>query len=212
MALWGWCVGEGLNTREARWFSLRLDPGSTPWVFEKGIYKVIASLELLAVLTAVMVFVPYLPPGVVGHAAFGCSAGNDRWQHVRRPEVHVHEVPVLHSIDGALFPVGGARATSWLGLAPKRGQPACRCFDQWRLLETLSRKNASGSSGQISNLRCWTASNAILRSRLPGSPRDRQTGQGAREACPGGAREGCRRFTNVKKNGEKTLHHHNRVV
>ena len=31
----GRCVGEGLNAREARWFSQRLDPGSTPWVLEK---------------------------------------------------------------------------------------------------------------------------------------------------------------------------------
>ena len=70
-------MGEGLNTRKARWFSLRLDPVSTPWVFEKETYKVIASLELLAVLVAVMVFVPHLPPGAVGHADFGCSAGTD---------------------------------------------------------------------------------------------------------------------------------------
>ena len=55
-----------------------------------------------------------------------------------------------------------------------------------------------------------------------GSPRDRQTGQGTKEAGPGGAREGCgtrlldgpfriglrtcHRLSNVKKNGEnKTL-------
>ena len=37
----------------------------------------IASLELLVVLVAVMVFVPYQPPGVMGHAAFSCSAGTD---------------------------------------------------------------------------------------------------------------------------------------
>ena len=65
------------HTREARWFSLRLDPVSAPWVFEKETYEVIASLELLAVLVAVMVFVPHPPPGAVGHADFGCSAGTD---------------------------------------------------------------------------------------------------------------------------------------
>ena len=86
----------------------------------------IASLELLVVLVAVMVFVPYLPPGVMGHAAFRCSAGTDNKGNVSV----VHEVPALHSFDGALFPVGGVRATSSLRLAPKRGQPACRCLDQ----------------------------------------------------------------------------------
>ena len=69
VVLGGWCVGD-----EARWFSLRLDPSSIPWVTEKETCKVIASLELLV---AVMVFVPHLPPGVVGHASFGCSAVTD---------------------------------------------------------------------------------------------------------------------------------------
>eukprot|EP00438_Fugacium_kawagutii_P021415 Skav230573 [mRNA] locus=scaffold971:152920:156087:- [translate_table: standard] len=53
----GWEVGEGGSTKDSRWFSIHLDRKSAPWAYLKGEpYRNIASLELVAVLTAVMLF------------------------------------------------------------------------------------------------------------------------------------------------------------
>ena len=53
----GWESMGGCLPRKARWFSVRLDRKTAPWVFAKGEpFRVIASLELLAVVVAVIVF------------------------------------------------------------------------------------------------------------------------------------------------------------
>jgi hypothetical protein len=53
----GWEVGHSGNTKEARWFSIQLDRRSAPWIYVKGEpYRIIATLELLATLLAVMIF------------------------------------------------------------------------------------------------------------------------------------------------------------
>ena len=91
---------------------------------------VIASLELLAVLVAVMVFVPYLPPGVVGHAAFGCSAGTNNKGNTSVVQRYMStKIPlciVLMELSSQLAERGLPLGLGWL---PKRGQPACRCLD-----------------------------------------------------------------------------------
>ena len=53
----GWeCLG-GLDTKEARWFSIKLNRRNAPWAFRSGEpFRTIASLELLGTLLSVMVF------------------------------------------------------------------------------------------------------------------------------------------------------------
>ena len=53
----GWESMGGCCTQEARWFSVRLNRRNAPWAFVKWEpFRVIASLELVAVLVAVMTF------------------------------------------------------------------------------------------------------------------------------------------------------------
>ncbi len=55
----GWSTAEGEDTKKAAWFSHRITPEEYPWVFEKGRpFKVIAALELLAVLYGIVLLVP----------------------------------------------------------------------------------------------------------------------------------------------------------
>eukprot|EP00438_Fugacium_kawagutii_P028975 Skav210536 [mRNA] locus=scaffold3045:358236:363217:- [translate_table: standard] len=59
VSIGGWESFNGTKPKEARWFSVELTRANAPWVFLKGEpFKVIASLELLAVTVAVMVFSP----------------------------------------------------------------------------------------------------------------------------------------------------------
>ena len=51
----GWSLLWGTTTEEAPWFSMTLTKSSTPWVFEIEPYRMIAALELLAVLVAIQV-------------------------------------------------------------------------------------------------------------------------------------------------------------
>jgi hypothetical protein len=59
----GWEVrsleGEVVDTMGSRWFALRLDRKNAPWAFGRGEpYRTIASLEMLATLISVMLFIP----------------------------------------------------------------------------------------------------------------------------------------------------------
>ena len=55
----GWAVGGGQDRGRAAWFSHRIRAAEYPWVFEKGRpFKVIAALELLAVLYGILLLVP----------------------------------------------------------------------------------------------------------------------------------------------------------
>ena len=55
----GWETHGGTVPSESRWFSVRLTRKNAPWVFVKGEpFKVIASLELLAITVAIMLFEP----------------------------------------------------------------------------------------------------------------------------------------------------------
>jgi hypothetical protein len=55
----GWATGKGEDTKKAAWFSHRVTAEEYPWVFEKGRpFKVIAALELLAVLYGIVLLVP----------------------------------------------------------------------------------------------------------------------------------------------------------
>ena len=55
----GWATEKGEDTKKAAWFSHRVTAEEYPWVFEKGRpFKVIAALELLAVLYGIVLLVP----------------------------------------------------------------------------------------------------------------------------------------------------------
>ena len=55
----GWEELPGRSTRDARWFYLELAPANASWVFAGGEpYRIIATLELLATLLAVIIFIP----------------------------------------------------------------------------------------------------------------------------------------------------------
>ena len=57
VSIGGWESFGGKGPGEARWFSVELNRKNAPWIFVKGEpFKVIASLELLAITVAVMVF------------------------------------------------------------------------------------------------------------------------------------------------------------
>ena len=69
----GWAIDDP-DPRQCRWFSVRLDHASAPWLFTAGeSYRQIAALELLATLMAVILF--GVPAGQ--KCAFGCSAGTE---------------------------------------------------------------------------------------------------------------------------------------
>ena len=57
IVLGGWEIQEGNDQSKARWFSIVLDRKSAPWAYVKGEpFRSIASLELTAVLVAVILF------------------------------------------------------------------------------------------------------------------------------------------------------------
>ena len=77
--LWiaGWALDSD-NTKQCRWFAEKLDHINAPWVYLAGeAYRPIASLELLAILAAVILF------GVPSGEVFGfvCSAATDNWNN-----------------------------------------------------------------------------------------------------------------------------------
>eukprot|EP00435_Cladocopium_sp_Y103_P027686 s1708_g6.t2 len=58
----GWESYGGVSTQEARWFSMKLGRKTVPWAYLRGDpFRAIASLELLAVLVAVMLFIKDAP-------------------------------------------------------------------------------------------------------------------------------------------------------
>lgn len=58
----GWESHGGASTQEARWFSMKLGRKTVPWAYLRGDpFRAIASLELLAVLVAVMLFIKDAP-------------------------------------------------------------------------------------------------------------------------------------------------------
>ena len=77
----GWLCRGGLATRDAPWFSVRLDKRSAPWAFARGEpFRTIASLELLGALLGVMVLLPEKdwrkPEGAEGLITVGCATDN----------------------------------------------------------------------------------------------------------------------------------------
>ena len=69
----GWAIDDP-DPRNCRWFSEHLDHIAAPWLYVAGeSYRQIASLELMATLTAVILF-----GGPAGQCcSSGCSAGTD---------------------------------------------------------------------------------------------------------------------------------------
>ena len=82
----GWAVGGGQGHGSAAWFSHRIRAAEFPWVFEKGRpFKVIAALELLAVLYGIMLLVPEGDyRGAVGRVPITAGTGNQGNRHLVR--------------------------------------------------------------------------------------------------------------------------------
>ena len=60
VAIGGWTVDAAESKWEARWFALRLNEHNAPWIFSRSgePFRLIASLELLATLCAVVLLPP----------------------------------------------------------------------------------------------------------------------------------------------------------
>ena len=58
VSIGGWETYRGAKASEARWFSIRLDRKNARWIYVKGEpYKIIPTLELLAITSALIIFV-----------------------------------------------------------------------------------------------------------------------------------------------------------
>ena len=76
--LGGWSTTEGGQTSAATWFSHRVTPSEAPWAFQKGDPgRVVASLELLAVLYGVILLVPDTRAEGARTGSIEISAGTD---------------------------------------------------------------------------------------------------------------------------------------
>ena len=127
----GWESYMNQDTSQARWFSIELNRRNAAWAYVKGDpFRSIASLELVAVLTAVMLFAP----GAVwksGRTRVTITATTEFGKRVRDAEVCVLQVPIVDSGDGA----GVSVEEAWSGDGPCVGTQdakcSCRCSDQW---------------------------------------------------------------------------------
>ena len=80
VAIGGWAPARGtdghIDVAASKWFAATLTPANSPWAFVKGeAYKVIAALELLATVVALMVFDPRAGPGEL-HRDQICVSGH----------------------------------------------------------------------------------------------------------------------------------------
>eukprot|EP00439_Symbiodinium_sp_Y106_P037642 s5078_g4.t1 len=74
MHIGGWACADSDDPRRCRWFAERIEPKDAPLFFMAGeSYRSISSLELLATMVAVLLFVP----SASGSARTVCSAGTD---------------------------------------------------------------------------------------------------------------------------------------
>ena len=83
----GWVPGPTADTRTALWFSHKLSREDFPWAWSRGPpSRTIAALELLAVVFAVVLFVPALPDDirVDGSVAISGATDNQGNEHVVR--------------------------------------------------------------------------------------------------------------------------------
>ena len=76
MELGGWEVRNGVDPREAKWFTIKITRKMAPWVFSGGEpFRKIATLELLATLLCVLAFPP--PEKGARNEVLTLSAGTD---------------------------------------------------------------------------------------------------------------------------------------
>ena len=147
----------GCCTHEARWFSVRLNRRNAPWAFVKGEpFRVIASLELVAVLVAVMTFgqggrwVPQTRAAVVA----------DHYGQPRKlpcaGKVHGKHLPTVGSVDGA---VGTARPD---GHAPAAGMGAARIVKLTRSPTNVSQISTRLVVWKCSSTSCRSQSWTVL--------------------------------------------------
>ncbi len=140
-----------LCTTDSAWFSARITPRDLPWVFERHgeAYRSIASLELLAVLVAFMVFGPKREPGTE-HVVDVCPALTDN-----KGNGHV-----LHRMMTTKFPMSAVL----MELATRMGQARARVLLQWtpRELNAEADALANGRTGGFDERRRVTVDWAAL--------------------------------------------------
>ena len=101
----GWEILRGDRVEKGRWFSIRLNRHNAPWAYLKGEpFRNIASLELTAVLVAVILFGDSLVDcGCLNTLTLSASTDNLGntyvFQHVAA--LHVLQVSAIHSDYGA---------------------------------------------------------------------------------------------------------------
>ena len=78
VVLGGWSTGPAADPSTARWFSHRLSREEAPWAFDKGQpFRVIASLELLAVVFGIVLLTPADPEDRLSSGSAEFSVGTD---------------------------------------------------------------------------------------------------------------------------------------
>ena len=81
----GWETSRTQDTRKARWFRMRFDRQSAPWMFRRGEpFRLSQSLELLAALVALMIFVPREGPRRHGRARMRGTTDNKANRYVAK--------------------------------------------------------------------------------------------------------------------------------
>ena len=78
VAIGGWRTSDAKSSKDAVWFSTRLNRRNAPWAFARGeAFRTIASLELLGVLVGVMALLPEdASSEQLGLASFTCGTDN----------------------------------------------------------------------------------------------------------------------------------------
>ena len=96
VAIGGWRCRGAASTREAAWFSVRLNRRNAPWSFARGeTFRTIASLELLGILADIMVLwlAEDLKSEVLGSVSLTCGTDNQgnsySWISCSRPSIRL---------------------------------------------------------------------------------------------------------------------------
>ena len=102
VAVGGWECRGGCKPIDARWFAIKLNIENTPWLHCRGEpFKVVASLELLATLYAVLAFLPETGMRRRQRNSDGYCYHRQPWECLRGCTHDDNELPTECSIDGA---------------------------------------------------------------------------------------------------------------
>ena len=89
IVLGGWSLENGFETKQARWFSLRITEEDAPWLFRIEPFRVIAALELLGSLLGLMLLVPDALSNEALIGSVGFAASTDNQGNARLVEKHM---------------------------------------------------------------------------------------------------------------------------